>query len=61
MMTFRARKINGKVTIGTCNGQGAVAAGNGRGGKGKRKLNNTKLGKYKGHIGCFHGKKVNPY
>ena len=52
MMSFRARKINGKVTIGTCNGQGAVAAGNGRGGKGKGRLNNTKLGKCKGHIGC---------
>ena len=36
MVTFRARKINGEVTIGACAGKGAVAARNGRGGKGKR-------------------------
>ena len=38
VVIFRARKINGEVTIGTCAGKGAAAARNGRGGKGKRKL-----------------------
>ena len=40
-----ARKINGKVIIGTCAGKGAVAARNGRGGKGKRKLKNYNIEK----------------
>ena len=43
MIIIRARKINGEVTIGTCAGKGAVAARNGRGGKGKRKLKTTTL------------------
>ncbi|CAH3148650.1 unnamed protein product [Porites lobata] len=34
VVIFRARKINGEVTIGTCAGKGAAAARNGRGGKG---------------------------
>ena len=40
MIIFRARKINGEVTIGACAGKGAFAARNGRGGKGKTKLKN---------------------
>ena len=36
VIIIRARKINGRVIIGTCAGKGAVAARNGRGGKGKR-------------------------
>ena len=43
MIIFRARKINGEVTIGACAGKGAFAARNGRGGKGKRKLKNITL------------------
>ena len=43
MIIFRARKINGEVTIGACAGKGAVAARNGQGGKGKRKLKTTIL------------------
>ena len=43
VVIFRARKINGEVTIGTCAGKGAAAARNGRGGKGKRKLETTTL------------------
>ena len=43
MVIFSARKINGEVTIGTCAGKGSVAARNGQGGKGKRKLKTTIL------------------
>ena len=43
MVIFRARKINGEITIGACAGKGAVAARNGGGGKGKRKLKTTIL------------------
>ena len=43
VVIFRARKINGEVRIGTCAGKGAAAARNGRGGKGKRKLETTTL------------------
>ena len=45
VIIIRARKINGKVIIGTCAGKGAVAARNGRGGKGKRKLKNYNIEK----------------
>ena len=43
MIIIRARKVNGEVIIGTCAGEGAVAARNGGGGKGKRKLKTTTL------------------
>ena len=43
MVIFRARKVNGEVTIEACAGKGAVAARNGRGGKGKTKLKTTAL------------------
>ena len=45
VIIIRARKINGKVIIGTCAGKGTVAARNGRGGKGKRKLKNYNIEK----------------
>lgn len=43
MVIFRVRKVNGEVTIGACAGKGAVAARNGQGGKGTRKLKTIAL------------------